>query len=746
MSSNALLNASNRKLQMRKLRLAQLIANEPVRLVFKAGISTAYFDLNKRTGVLPIWKEGISTELLDLLTIHEMGHALFTPPQGYESAIRGIAKKQNAPQKFVSQVMNVVEDVRINERLKLKFPGARRDFSVGYRHRFERGDYGVKTETEVNAKGFLDRINMYFKIGHVVDVKFTSEEKKLIDRIEKISHWSDVEPVVNDLIEYCKNNQEMASEVENDFNLDDLEMKIDQRFSESDGEQDENSVEIEIKYPSGGGSDEETDETDEDGEDGSGGGSGGEADEESNEETDEDGSGGGSGDDTDENGEDGNGSGSGDENGEDGDEEDGETGSGDSTDEDGSSNDDGEQDVSSGSGGSDDPGNLGNRKGPDSKDGKETEPDFSKMESDTEKAEADANKNMAYKGGQIETFDVNEYNLGNVKGYKDIGHNYSDQGSFTEWFNRTKRHVNYMVNIFEMRKQADVYRKTAMNKTGLLDTNRIHMYKVVEDVFKKSAVNPDGKNHGFIILVDTSGSMDGYMQDTRRQAVMLSMFARRLGVPFEIYTFTDTYQVGRSLFDKGDIGGRSFAMFKAFDHKMSHNEFLAMAKRWVCNDKGRLSEDEKATGGTPLNNALMATHKIAEKFQRTNRVDILNIVAITDGGATDYFRTGYSHYCDGFVLGDPDTGVYIQSNSDGVIDTDMLVDFSRTRFLARGLEKVNYINFFLGQAKGGVKEITKEIGYDMAYEIDVKSISEKSANSNKGYTFFLRKFAEMVAN
>ena len=62
-----------------------------------------------------------------------------------------------------------------------------------------------------------------------------------------------------------------------------------------------------------------------------------------------------------------------------------------------------------------------------------------------------------------------------------------------------------------MKKSADEYRRAAVSKTGVIDTNKLFKYKLTEDIFKKTTVIPEGKNHGLIMHIDWSGSMQHQM-------------------------------------------------------------------------------------------------------------------------------------------------------------------------------------------------------------------------------------------
>ena len=114
--------------------LAKLLASENL-TVEHGKFNTASFDVKNRVLRLPIWKE-MSGSLYDLLVLHEVGHALFTPAEGFHDA-KGHGRG-------FKSFLNVVEDARIERKIKIKFPGGRRSFVEGYKNLMERDFFGVK--------------------------------------------------------------------------------------------------------------------------------------------------------------------------------------------------------------------------------------------------------------------------------------------------------------------------------------------------------------------------------------------------------------------------------------------------------------------------------------------------------------------------------------------------------------------------------------------------------------------------
>ena len=78
---------------------------------------------------------------------------------------------------------------------------------------------------------------------------------------------------------------------------------------------------------------------------------------------------------------------------------------------------------------------------------------------------------------------------------------------FIKFRSENKSLVSYLAKEFEMRKKADEHKRTKVAKTGILNPNKLHSYKFNEDLFLRSEIISSGKDHGFIMYLDWSGSM-----------------------------------------------------------------------------------------------------------------------------------------------------------------------------------------------------------------------------------------------
>ena len=112
---------------------------------------------------------------------------------------------------------------------------------------------------------------------------------------------------------------------------------------------------------------------------------------------------------------------------------------------------------------------------------------------------------------------------------------------FNEFKRSSQKEVNYLVKEFECRKSADAYSRSSVNRTGVLDTSKLHTYRFNEDLFKKVTVTPDGKNHGLVFILDWSGSMADVLLDTVKQMFNLVWFCKKVNIPFDVYSFTNEY-------------------------------------------------------------------------------------------------------------------------------------------------------------------------------------------------------------
>ena len=111
------------------------------------------------------------------------------------------------------------------------------------------------------------------------------------------------------------------------------------------------------------------------------------------------------------------------------------------------------------------------------------------------------------------------------------------RGAFNEWVRTETKTVNYLVKQFEMRKAADEHKRTMITKSGRLDTVKMVNHRWSEDIFAKNTIVREGKNHGFVFMIDWSGSMHHNIPATVRR-LCSSACSVKAGVPFDVYAFS----------------------------------------------------------------------------------------------------------------------------------------------------------------------------------------------------------------
>jgi hypothetical protein len=181
--------------------LAKLLATENLTVEHRS-VATASFDTHNRVLTLPVW-DSTSDDVYDLLVGHEVGHAIYTPDL--------VGQDLNLPHSY----MNVVEDARIEKLMKRKYPGLARAFYRGYSELNDQDFFEIKS-IDVNSLKFIDRINLYFKLGNVssgVFIDFSPEEQVFVTKIAAAETFEDVINIVKELVEHVQQETEVQLEI-----------------------------------------------------------------------------------------------------------------------------------------------------------------------------------------------------------------------------------------------------------------------------------------------------------------------------------------------------------------------------------------------------------------------------------------------------------------------------------------------------------------------------------------------------
>ena len=225
------------------------------------------------------------------------------------------------------------------------------------------------------------------------------------------------------------------------------------------------------------------------------------------------------------------------------------------------------------------------------------------------------------------------------------------QDDFIEFMKRARQNVNTLKKEFDMRKAAFQYSRARQSTTGTLNMNRLHSFKFNDDIFKSVTQLANAKNHGMMMFVDYSSSMNTVLPRVIDQTIYLALFCKSLSIPFEVYGFTTSNTSALNQTSKDEINLHSTSIINLLSSTMSKSTFELAIRQWraqaflmqrgLTNSSGVTSLYEH-TNGTPLNEVAIVAHHLVNKFRKANPVQKMNVVFLTDG---DGGQVTIGNYC-----------------------------------------------------------------------------------------------------
>lgn len=565
--------------------------------VIEGNFSTASFDVSARVLRIPVFKEDVSDSISTLMITHEIGHALFTPEDGWHESARQFPGLSRS-------LINIVEDVRIERLIKLKYPGALYFFMKGYNELLGLDFFGIKDVPDLNELGFLNRVNMSAKCGELLDIDFTiPEEAQLFEECFLTETFDDVILLCQKIAEYLKEKK-----------LEEEEPEPEEEEEQQEPEEEENDE------PQGGDAGEDESEADDGGEGPQG----------------DDGQGGESG----ESGEDSDGEGAGQS----------ETGQPTSASEDGGDgsssgqqvsdgDDEGEQPASGMASSGDDSDraddDASNEKPAKKRDTSNVELDFESEQSEDDSCSTD----ISQRNKETELiYDKNDVTLIKFPMWMNVTEknqiNSDLKGIYDELVKDTKPSVELLTSQFNRRKAAHAKALSKKKTSGHLDGKRLHSYKTSANLFQKKVIRPRQKNHGVVMLLDNSSSMwsDGKILMCLQQILIMTEFCLKNAIPFEILQFGH----GSGQWDTSEDGSltslpRCSVLLSSTWAKSEYRRNAGRLYDAVKNSKPR----RVSRGCTPLESHLLSAANRCLQFKRDTGVEKLHFMCLTDGAA-DY--------------------------------------------------------------------------------------------------------------
>ena len=551
-----------------KSAIARLLATENIQ-VNQTNSKTAWFDVERRILNLPLWD--VEPYVYDMLVGHEVGHALYTPAQGWHDAQIDLG----IPRSYI----NVVEDARIEKLIKNKYPGLVLTFTRAYGWMADQ-DFFKIGHRKLNTLRLIDRINLHFKLGSSIKVPFADSEMVFVDRVARAETFDEVVEISKDILEFWKANKRDVQEQ--------LEDMIDSLGDIMSGDVEDDDYDYDYDMSDAGDNDEDADED----------GTATTADVSDKEDTNTD-----------------------------DDQQVKVKGAGTTKD---PAAEEPEEDPEVAE--TDDALRISEKSMLSTEKGGILKYFPEAMAIDAMvpyKKYYAAPRTLTLRRAPRMGFNRWDH-VDPLAAYANI----CDE-QFKKFMIETNRAVAYMAKEFEQKKAAYQYSRAKVSTSGTLNTTALHKYKFSEDVFKRITTLANAKSHGMIISIDMSGSMSDVLMDTLKQALNLALFCRRVNIPFDMYGFTcgrddvDFREMESRLMD-GMVFPGSFRYIQFFSHKMKKSEFDKAVRSVFmmgCGDES----DYDYLGSTPTNEMLMTLTYLLKRFRKETGVQKMMNIVLTDG-------------------------------------------------------------------------------------------------------------------
>jgi hypothetical protein len=571
--------------------LAKLLAKENI-TVEVGNYSTAFFDVKNRILGLPTWNV-TNKAVSDLLVGHEVGHALYTPDEG-------ITKFKEVLPNCPFDVLNIVEDIRIEKMVQDQYPGLISSFTAGYAHFIEKDFFKIKG-IDIPSMPFIERLNLRGKIGNQMDIPLDVAEEMIYRRCLATESIDDVIEVCRDIYEMVK--EELKKQKQQEPNPENEDSSSEQSPSQPDSGEDSSSEQSPSQPDSGDGEEKEVDSEDL-----------------GNSKKDEDG------------------------------EEDSTDSLKQKTKNSDEKPDDSQKVKSKGSESEDKNEDPSDQELNDALQSK-TLGNLNDELTGMQQTFTDHNAVMApSKQQMLDSIIPVSKVMEERKSSKDYNYYFTLPSVVEDWKqfkSSTKQHVNLLVKEFERKKAAFQYSRAQRSMTGSIDVNRLHSYKFEDQIFKSVTKLADAKNHGMIFFIDYSGSMGYDIPNVINHTLNLIFFCKAVSIPFEVYGFTTPSHNSYASHANTNCKQISVAycqVIELMNSSMKKNEFdLACrqmrAQAFLANSPENgygsnfapITSSFEYLGGTPLFETIIIAHELIKRFKQKHHVQKMNAIFLTDG-------------------------------------------------------------------------------------------------------------------
>ena len=222
----------------------------------------------------------------------------------------------------------------------------------------------------------------------------------------------------------------------------------------------------------------------------------------------------------------------------------------------------------------------------------------------------------------------------------------SNTKEFAEVKEDTDRIARELLSQFEQLAAARQYTSSQDFDTGEIDFDLLHEYKLRDDLFVQETISEDGVNHGFVSMVDFSGSMFGSRGKSKwaytpfivvlRKMLVLAKFCNLANIPYRAYAFTgvaalESHQAYREMNAEDDLSFQG-GIVELFHENMDSSEYelsVNWATATIASGHAAPSLYQWVQGGTPLAESMM----LIPELVRGMYCDKLTAIVLTDGQA-----------------------------------------------------------------------------------------------------------------
>jgi len=560
--------------------LAKLLATENI-TVCHLNVKDASFDLNNRTLICPVWKE-MDGDLYDLLIGREIGHAIETHVDGIEKDMWHPVSKERMPDEF-ADYLKILEDARIEKKIKRRYPGLAKSFSNAYKELHNRDFFGLNT-LDVNELVLIDRINVHSKLGSFIYINWKNDwERDVVREVSKLETWGQVVELAHKLFQCDPSEDQLSLNTLDEPTEDPPQQEIEEETLEVS--EDQSQLEIEEQIVELNQFEIETT--------------------------------------------------------------------------------DAKPDVES----------VIQIIDSEIEQTETTEIIEDKVPITVKKFQ-EKQKELISQTARTYFLNLPEPRMEEIilsnsevmndlesfirKQTQEINEESYEELATTCVNKFNERNRSFIMNLykeFDTRKRAQEYLKTRVARTGELDMNKLHQYRYSSDLFKKTAVVEKGKSHGLIIFLDMSESIQNMYRNIVEQVLVLAAFCKLANIPFDVYGFSNTiysnkFTHKKSRFVSNDLIDMHFKHSYHFhlkhllgpslsknQYRSSLNNLCVFAENYNTHvnpkDESNFPYDWSDAGfgisGTPFCETLLASKQIIKEFKRKNRLDIDNVIYLTDG-------------------------------------------------------------------------------------------------------------------